>query len=594
MSSQFRDIKTVDSTNHSYTFEQNVSVPLSNGSVLRCNVYKPKAASAENPFPVILTYGPYGKDVSYLQFNPKSFAEVDPAHQTEHSAWETPTPQYWTDHGYIVIRADEIGIGQSPGVLHVTSAATIDGMCDLIEWAAQQPWCTGKVGLLGVSYYAGTQWQAAARQPKGLTAIVPWEGFSDPYSESLRHGGILSNKFLDMWFNRQVGPNQFGLPGRAARNWGPDTVDGDLSTDDLRANRHKVDRNELRFRDSEEQAAVNINLQDVNVPVLSVANLGGLLLHLRGNVLGYLWAGSEFKYLRFIVGRHDLPFYYPEEVEVQRSFLDAWLKGQDREGWTKKGSMPPVDLILRKGNVGYNDPIAEKRYLRRKENEWPLARTQYTSLFLTADRGLQFEKPSLPFPKKVSYRALGNQQDLSSIVTFRSMAFEHETEITGHIVVHLNVSVSRDRYGTTPSDIDLFISLRHLSHSGEEICYTGTAGEPVPVTKGWLRVSLRKTNPQHPRHRPWLPYRDYYSTDVLPVIPSEVYPVDVEIWPTSVVVEEGGRLVLEVSSEDTAGTGFFGHDDPTDRSEAVFKGQNHINFGPDYTNYVTLPIIPSE
>ena len=444
------------------------------------------------------------------------------------------------------------------------SAASIDGFCDVIEWAAQQPWSTGKVGLLGVSYYAATQWQVAAQQPKGLAAIVPWEGFSDPYNESLRHGGILSNKFVDMWYARQVAPNQYGLPGRAARNWGPDTIEGDLTTNKLDANRHKADLRELRYRDDKPVAALNFNLEDITAPILSVANLGGSLLHLRGNVLGYLWAGSEFKYLRFIVGRHDLPFYYPEEVEVQRSFLDAWLKGDDREGWTKKGSQPAVDLVLRRGNMWYNNPVAETQFPRRKESEWPIGRTRYTPFFLTADHGFQSDKPDQELPRKMSYNALGKGRP-SDMLVFTSAPFDSETEVTGHIVAHLNVSASRDRWGSSPSDLDLFLTLRHLSPSGEEISYTGSAGEPVPVTRGWLRVSLRKTNPQHPRHRPWLPYRDYYSTSVRPVIPNEVYPVDVEIWPTNVVVEAGGRLILEVSSGDTPETGFWGHNDPIDR-----------------------------
>lgn len=420
------------------------------------------------------------------------------------------------------------------------------------------------MGLLGVSYYAATQWQVAARQPRGLAAIVPWEGFSDAYSESVRHGGILSNRFFNMWYARQVAPNQYGLPGRASRNWGPDTVEGDLTVDELEANLYKVDWNEQRYRDDEHIAALNFNLEDVTVPILSVANLGGSSLHLRGNVNGYLWAGSEFKYLRFIVGRHDLPFYYPEEVEVQRSFLDAWLKEEDREGWTKKGKIPAVDLILRQGNIGYDNPAAEKQFLRRKETEWPLARTKYTPFYLTADHGLQSARPVEPLARKLTYRALGEGRP-SDTLTFLSAPFESDTEITGHIVAHLNVSVGRDRWGSSPSDMDLFITLRHLSSSGEEISYTGSIGEPVPVTKGWLRVSLRKTNPQHPRHRSWLPYRDFYSTDVLPVIPDDVYPVDVEIWPTNVIIEMGGRLILEVGSGDAAGTGIWGHDDPIDR-----------------------------
>jgi hypothetical protein len=118
--------------------------------------------------------------------------------------------------------------------------------------------------------------------------------------------------------------------------------------------------------------------------------------------------------------------------------------------------------------------------------------------------------------------------------------------------------LSRDRWGSSPSDLDLFLSLRHFAPSGDEIVYTGSTGEAVQVTKRWLRASLRKTNPQHPHHRPWLPHRDFNSTDVLLVMMNEIYPVDVELWPTNAVVGTGGRLVLEVSSGDTAGGWILG------------------------------------
>jgi predicted acyl esterase len=94
-------------------------------------------------------------------------------------------------------------------------------------------------------------------------------------------------------------------------------------------------------------------------------------------------AGSKFKYLRCITGRHDLPFYYKEEVEVQKSFLDAFLKGDDKEGWSVPGKLPAVDMCLRLGNPGFNNPRAEiEAFPRRKETEWPIARTQYTKFFL--------------------------------------------------------------------------------------------------------------------------------------------------------------------------------------------------------------------
>lgn len=137
-------------------------------------------------------------------------------------------------------------------------------------------------------------------------------------------------------------------------------------------------------------------MSDIEVPLLSVANWGGILLHLRGNVEGWTHAGSSLKYLRFITGRHDLPFYYHDEVELQRSFLDAFLKGDDRVGWSTPGKVPPVDLVLRQGDVGFNDAEAEKTYPRRTEMEWPIARTQYTPYYLTSDNELVAERCVAP------------------------------------------------------------------------------------------------------------------------------------------------------------------------------------------------------
>jgi len=506
-------------------------------------------------------------------FHPKSFADVNPQHKSAHAAWETPDPGFWTSHGYAVIRADEQGLGQSPGFLDTMSRDTSEAFCEVIEWAAVQPWSSGKVGLLGISYYAGSQWRVAARQPKGLSAIVPWEGMSDYYRDRCRHGGILSNAFIRFWWDRQVVTNQYGLAGRNARNWGPDTIEGDLSAEELATNRRDqtIDTQVHRFRDEPYYASKEYDMGDIQVPLLSVGNWGGILLHLRGNIEGFLHAGSKFKYLRMITGRHDLPFYYEEEVEVQRSFLDAFLKGEDRAGWTEAGKVSPVSLVLRKGNAGFNDAAREKTlFSRREESEWPLSRTRYTKYFLGLDRSLVVaglnEKPDggISERAKLTYRALGTLENPQSL-TFTTAPFKEETEITGHVVAHLHVSMSPDRGGPTPSDIDLFVTLRHIGPDGNEVFYTGTAGDPVPLTKGWLRVSLRKVNKDHPKHREWLPHRDYTSKDVLPVIQGEIYAVEIEIWPTNVIVEQGGKIAFEVSSGDTQGSGIFLHDNPVDR-----------------------------
>lgn len=152
-----------------------------------------------------------GKDIPYADFHPKSFSEI-PAEQkskvcylhygpntgpceatTQWSAWETPEPTFWTKHDYIVVRVDERGLGQSPGFLDTMSASTANDFACCVEWCASQPWSSGKVGLLGVSYFGGSQWRVAARQPKGLACIIPWEGMSDYYRDRCRQGGIYSN-----------------------------------------------------------------------------------------------------------------------------------------------------------------------------------------------------------------------------------------------------------------------------------------------------------------------------------------------------------------------------------------------------------------
>lgn len=124
------------------------------------------------------------------------------------------------------------------------------------------------------------------------------------------------------------------------------------------------------------------------------------------------------------------------------------------------------------------------------------------------------------------------------------------------------------------------------------VFYTGTTGEPCPVVKGWLRLSLRKTDPSNPAHRDYLPYRNYFSTDVQPPKPGEKYPVDVEIWPTNVVVSKGHRLGLQIASHDTQGSGLFEHKHPQDRSPDVLTGLNCVHVGANDQSFLCLPIIP--
>lgn len=102
---------------------------------------------------------------------------------------------------------------------------------------------------------------------------------------------------------------------------GPECLEGVIPPDQLAKLRRDqtIDNKAHRFLDEPYHASRTYNLGDIEVPVLSVANLGGNTLHLRGNVMGYLEAGTSNKWLWFISGRHDLPFYLPDYVELQTS-----------------------------------------------------------------------------------------------------------------------------------------------------------------------------------------------------------------------------------------------------------------------------------
>jgi predicted acyl esterase len=336
-------------------------------------------------------------------------------------------------------------------------------------------------------------------------------------------------------------------------------------------------------------------LSDIEVPLLSVGNWGGILLHLRGNIEGYMNASSKQKYLRLITGRHDLPFYTAECVAMQKSFLDAFLKDIDTEGWVS-GRPPRVGYKNRIGDVGYNNAAAETTYPTRYHQAWPIPETQYQKFFLTPTGGLSEDSKSISDDDVLlSYPALGSLRS-PQLVQFTSEPFSVQREFTGHVVAHLNVSVASGPAlsgSISPSDLDLFVTVRHLDPRGKEIFYTGTVGDPVPVTKGWLRCSLRSVNASHPRHAPWHPHREYRSIDHSPLVENQIYEVDVEVWPTNVVFQAGDKMVLEVSSGDTQGAGLFEHNSRTDRDPSIFAGLNRIHFGSSRSNWLLMPWVPS-
>lgn len=559
-------------------FEKNVEIKVRDGAVLRANVFRPEG---DKPVPVLMTHGPYGKDAHFADAFAPQWEELKrlyPGIDTEGSTgrylrWEVADPERWVPWEYAIVVVDSRGAGESPGKLEVWSPQEVDDYYDCIEWAGGVPWSNGRVGLLGISYYAMNQWQVAATRPPHLAAICPWEGASDFYRDASHHGGIFGNYFFQIWFPKQIlsVQNGNGQSSYRDRDTGKMMTGTVLAPEQLAANRVDI-IDEFRRHPliDDWYDARTAKLSDIEVPVLSAGNWGGMGLHLRGNVYGFLGAGSKNKWLQMHGGTHWESFYLPEYVQMQKRFFDRYLKGE-ANGWDEQ---PPVLLEVRHVD----------RFVSRCENEWPLARTEWTSMYLDArDSVLTGTRPA--DESEASYEAPG------AGVEFVSAPMTAETEFTGPLSAVLWVK-------TTAADMDLFVTMRAYDPEGKEVLFRGATDPAVPIAQGWLRVSHRRTVAE--RSLPGRPYREH--REVEPVIPNEPYRVEVEIWPTSIVLPAGYRLAVRIDARDferegasgpRKGSGPFLHTDPTDRPAERFGGRNTILTGGEYDSHLVLPRIPA-
>jgi uncharacterized protein len=575
---------------------RDVKIPTQDGSYVLGDVFRP---DKDGDFPVIMSCGVYGR--AFHHHTVCNDADFERHEEDEERYFqgnsdglifenhESVNTADWVPHDYVVVRLDGPGTGKNPGKLAVWGYSTAQAYRDAIDWAGEQAWCNGNVGLWGLSYLAMTQHQVASLKPAHLKAMIAIGTDVDMYEEVVYTGGILNEEFFPFWFKTGAAPANCGQP---------DLVDF-----------MSIVRN-APFKDSDPSAIfgpksevfMSPDMSGVDVPLWAVAvTTHPSHLHQLGSSEAYFATRTPHKKIDFWEDWFTKS-YSAKSVAEHRAFFDHWLKGVDN------GIMatPPVRLEIR---TGYGSSYIQE------EHEWPVARTQYERWYLDASPSdwkgdgwradfnrLSQSEPTLelqveysadvPAEIRTGPPALLRPVDVGITglhwrtgISFVSDPMVEDMVLAGYSKAKLWVS-------STSSDMDLFLSLRVFDERDREVDYVGpvTMGFPTknyPLAKGWLKVSHRKIDPA--RSTDYTVKHTHLRADHAPLSSGEVVPVEVEIIPTAALIRKAHRIRLDIQPFDGIAHGArHGYD------ETYHEGaDNTIYTGPKRSSWIQLPIVPA-
>jgi len=484
------------------------------GDVVRADVYMPRDASG--PLPVVLGASPYQKSLRHLPGVPAfPFVEYGPM-------------QLYLDAGYAYVAMDVPGTGRSEGNWDPVSRTEGEAIHDMIEYVAEQPWSDGAIGMIGMSYYCWSQWNAARTRPPHLRTIVAYDGATDMYRDWMYHGGIPIQGFLSTWLLGSV------LLQHQAQ--GIDFSTGNKDRFLYDALSHPFDDDWQRRR------SPFWELSEIEIPVFSIGVWGKGPLHLRGNFTGY----------ERVRGPKKLLITHPPTFgQAQLYFFD--------EEFHRRELLPWYDHHLKGVDNAVMQQPAVRFYVNGEDSyaaatDWPPADASPSTFFLSGansgavtslnDGSLAPTPPpesaadhtswSYPDPGWMAgvtvFGAGGAPNNTARVCTFTTAPMERDREFTGQGVLVLHAS-------TDQTDLDVIVKLT-LVRDG---------APPLKVSQGWLRASHRAEDPALTTQM--RPFHSHQSAE--PVAPGNVYELRIELLPMSFLARAGDRVRVEISNQDS-------------------------------------------
>ncbi|CDP86646.1 MULTISPECIES: CocE/NonD family hydrolase [Mycolicibacterium] len=468
-------------------FDRDVAVAMRDGTTIYVDVFRPVG---EQTVPAIVPWSPYGKQGGFWTldiFPGRAGVAADSLSGLQ--KWEAPDPAYWCARGYAIVNPDPRGVFNSAGDIQMFSPQEARDGYDLIEWIANQPWSSGKVGMAGNSWLAVSQWMIAAEQPPHLAAIAPWEGFNDFYRDMIAPGGIPT-----FGFSENIIVNNFG------RN----------RTEDLVATfKAQPLMNELWERRHTDTSGITI-------PAYVAASYTNLL-HTRGTFNGWRALPERNRWLR-IHNSLEWPDFYEYQDDLHR-FFDWALKGQEN-GWQ---DTPRVRMAVL--DPGHDDEIEVA------EDAFPPTRAVATAFHLDAATesvvGTAPEREAcLSYDAKTGSAVFIG--DFGDLVLAGPMKLRLWVEAQGH------------------DEMDLFVGVSKQSADGVQLTPDWFPGVPSPGARGQQRVSHRALDADHSTDL--IPFQKHDKVE--PLSAGEIVSVDIEIWPMAMRWHAGEKLRIEISGHD--------------------------------------------
>ncbi len=525
--------------------EKDVAVQLRDGVTIHVDVFRP---TGTEPVPVIVAWSPYGKGQGASASVMGIFGLVGLQNSIVSGLekFEGPDPAYWCAHGYAICNPDIRGVVDSDGDSVLWDRQEGRDCFDLIEWLAEQEWCSGKVGMSGTSYLAASQWFTAAEQPPHLAAINPWEGVSDVYRDLVKRGGM-----PDTGFAQQLQDGSFFGQNRK------EDIVGEVQRFPLMTDlwEHKIPE-----------------FASITVPAYIVASYSNTL-HTAGTFRAWRRIASEKKWLR-VHNSQEWPDYYDDaNVEDLRRFFDHYLRGEDN-GWERT---PHVRYSLLDLEGGDTIDVAADTF--------PPSDVVSTKYYLDGrSRALTTSAPADEVPATYS---VDRNPDAVSFVT----TFEQETVLVGYPKAHLFVEAKGS------DDMDLFVLVQKLDPYGTPLsAFTIPNHSPMAHditdhgatilrykgSDGRLRVSARHLD-------------GTLSTDEVPahtfdrveqLTDGEIVEVDIDLLPVGLVFHAGEHLRFVINARNLLGTMMPGIREYVGAN----TGQHVIHTGGEHASYLQLPV----